>query len=207
MNRNKISTYIVLATYIGIVLFFITSVVKKQDTLNSGELVYLELAPVDPRSLMQGDYMSLEYKIVQDARTEDFISDFPLGLDQPTTIVDSLFFEQHQSQGQEDISIQDHKMTYRDFPRQGYVEIKMTPQGIGEFVTLHTEYVEVAPQHLLLKYFNKGNWSFSIGAPSFFFEEGKAELFENAKYGALRVDSKGNSILVGMYDVDLNEIK
>ena len=30
---------------------------------SSGQLVYLELAPVDPRSLMQGDYMSLRYKI------------------------------------------------------------------------------------------------------------------------------------------------
>ena len=30
---------------------------------SSGQLVYLELAPVDPRSLMQGDYMALRYKI------------------------------------------------------------------------------------------------------------------------------------------------
>src|ERR1700754_1132632 len=29
----------------------------------SGTLVYLELAPVDPRSLMQGDYMALRYAI------------------------------------------------------------------------------------------------------------------------------------------------
>lgn len=29
----------------------------------SGTLVYLELAPVDPRSLMQGDYMALRYDI------------------------------------------------------------------------------------------------------------------------------------------------
>ncbi len=29
----------------------------------SGTVVYLELAPVDPRSLMQGDYMALNYKI------------------------------------------------------------------------------------------------------------------------------------------------
>jgi uncharacterized membrane-anchored protein len=28
-------------------------------------LVFLELAPVDPRSLMQGDYMVLRYKIAE----------------------------------------------------------------------------------------------------------------------------------------------
>ena len=35
----------------------------KEDLLKNGKLVLLELAPVDPRSLMQGDYMSLRYKI------------------------------------------------------------------------------------------------------------------------------------------------
>jgi uncharacterized membrane-anchored protein len=31
--------------------------------LASGRVVYLELAPVDPRSIMQGDYMQLNYQI------------------------------------------------------------------------------------------------------------------------------------------------
>ena len=32
--------------------------------------VYFELAPVDPRSLMQGDYMRLNYRIVENLRKE-----------------------------------------------------------------------------------------------------------------------------------------
>jgi uncharacterized membrane-anchored protein len=32
--------------------------------------VFFELAPVDPRSLMQGDYMLLQYKMLEDIQTE-----------------------------------------------------------------------------------------------------------------------------------------
>lgn len=39
-------------------------VIQKEQVLASGETVLLPLAPVDPRSLMQGDYMVLRYAIV-----------------------------------------------------------------------------------------------------------------------------------------------
>ncbi|ATB49816.1 GDYXXLXY domain-containing protein [Corallococcus macrosporus] len=38
-------------------------VVQKERVLRSGQPVLLELAPVDPRSLIQGDYMVLDYAI------------------------------------------------------------------------------------------------------------------------------------------------
>ena len=39
----------------------------KERLLAGAERVYLELAPVDPRSLMQGDYMQLRYVVARDA--------------------------------------------------------------------------------------------------------------------------------------------
>ena len=39
------------------------SIIGKETHLAQGRIVYLELAPVDPRSLMQGDYMALRFKI------------------------------------------------------------------------------------------------------------------------------------------------
>ena len=38
---------------------------KKERLLASGDMLLLELAPVDPRSLIQGDYMRLEYAIAR----------------------------------------------------------------------------------------------------------------------------------------------
>lgn len=44
-----------------ILLLVNASIYKKESHLSTGTIVYLELAPVDPRSLMQGDYMALRF--------------------------------------------------------------------------------------------------------------------------------------------------
>ena len=41
------------------------AIVGKERIKRTGEVVYLRLAPVDPRSLMQGDYMALRFVLVQ----------------------------------------------------------------------------------------------------------------------------------------------
>jgi uncharacterized membrane-anchored protein len=41
----------------------------KEATIRNGTTMYLELAPRDPRSLMQGDYMALRYNL-NNARTD-----------------------------------------------------------------------------------------------------------------------------------------
>jgi uncharacterized membrane-anchored protein len=45
------------------------SIFAKERLLAAGAVVILELAPVDPRSLMQGDYMALRFKMANDARS------------------------------------------------------------------------------------------------------------------------------------------
>jgi uncharacterized membrane-anchored protein len=40
-------------------------IAAKERLMRDGELMLLELAPVDPRSLMQGDYMRLDYAIAR----------------------------------------------------------------------------------------------------------------------------------------------
>lgn len=46
------------------------SIVAKERIKTHGERIYLELAPVDPRSLMQGDYMALRFRIAERIPTE-----------------------------------------------------------------------------------------------------------------------------------------
>ena len=46
------------------------SIVAKERIKTTGERTYLELAPVDPRSLMQGDYMALRFRLAQQLSTE-----------------------------------------------------------------------------------------------------------------------------------------
>lgn len=52
---------------------------QKEQIKQNGEIVFLELAPVDPRSLMQGDYMALRYAIESDARKDASFEQKKLG--------------------------------------------------------------------------------------------------------------------------------
>lgn len=57
-----------LVLLISVVLVFIAvgiSVKSREDLLGSGEVFLFRLAPVDPRSIMQGDYMTLNYQIAR----------------------------------------------------------------------------------------------------------------------------------------------
>jgi uncharacterized membrane-anchored protein len=46
------------------------AIYRNERLLAVGETIYLELAPVDPRSLMQGDYMRLRYAIERKAEAD-----------------------------------------------------------------------------------------------------------------------------------------
>lgn len=43
------------------------TVYQREQLLASGRVVVLQLAPVDPRSLMQGDYMALRFQVAEEA--------------------------------------------------------------------------------------------------------------------------------------------
>ncbi|PLQ01190.1 GDYXXLXY domain-containing protein [Cupriavidus pauculus] len=43
-------------------------IVGKERLMARGDVVYLRLAPVDPRSLMQGDYMALNFSVANEVR-------------------------------------------------------------------------------------------------------------------------------------------
>lgn len=58
MNR-----IIVAVTLLVILVAVNWAIWDKERHLAEGEIVYLELAPIDPRSLMQGDYMALNFAL------------------------------------------------------------------------------------------------------------------------------------------------
>lgn len=131
------------------------SVMEKEKTLATGKLVLLELAPVDPRSLMQGDYMSLRYAIANTANDS--------------------------------------------FPRKGYYVISLDSGLIARKQRIQANTQPLHAGEYLIKY-HTTSWQHSLGAEDYFFQEGRADTFANARYGGLKIDSKGNSILVGLYD-------
>ena len=58
---EKTRLMIVVAVTLGILVIINTQIVVKQGIIEDGRIMLLRLAPRDPRSLMQGDYMALRY--------------------------------------------------------------------------------------------------------------------------------------------------
>lgn len=176
MKKGK-TTYIILITFILIVFFFFIVVIQKERTIKEGELVLLELAPIDPRSLIQGDYMQLNYTISTKER-----DNFGSTADQVT-----------------------NEEKYKK--KRGYVLLQLDEKQIGHYVKLTDKMEKKENNQIYIRFFNYDGWQYNIGAESYFFQEGEAVKFEKAKYGALRVDDKGNSVLIGVYDKDLKLIE
>ncbi|WP_067867546.1 GDYXXLXY domain-containing protein [Neptuniibacter marinus] len=57
--------WISLATILIVLAAININIYQKESLIREGQSVLLELAPVDPRSLMQGDYMRLRYRMSQ----------------------------------------------------------------------------------------------------------------------------------------------
>jgi uncharacterized membrane-anchored protein len=55
--------YFSLILALATMLFFATLVVKNEWHLHHSKSIFIELKPVDPRSILQGDYMALAYEL------------------------------------------------------------------------------------------------------------------------------------------------
>jgi uncharacterized membrane-anchored protein len=65
MRADRILMLVGAVLVFGVVNWQIAS---KERLRTGGQTVYLELAPVDPRSLMQGDYMALDFALAAQIR-------------------------------------------------------------------------------------------------------------------------------------------
>jgi uncharacterized membrane-anchored protein len=161
---KKYKWYLLVFNLLLLLIYFNNSIFNKERILKKGKFVLLELAPVDPRSLMQGDYMSLRYKLSEE-------------------------------------------ITFEKIPRRGYCVVTLDKNKIAKRVRFQSKKVPLSKGELLIEYSSPNSWEVNIGAESYFFEEGKAKKFEKAKYGGLKIDNEGNSLLIGLYDKNRIKIK
>ena len=76
----------------------------------------------------------------------------------------------------------------------------MEENGIAKKVRIQENKTPINDNEFLIEYTSKKWSNINIGAESYFFQEGEAEKYENAKYGGIKVDNQGNSLLIGLYD-------
>ncbi len=144
-----------------ILIAFNALIIQKELALANGESIYFELTPVDPRSLMQGDYMDLNYQVADDIRT-------------------NLFDKDHTTHGR--------------------IIIRIDENNVAHFQQFDGDKTPLKPNERYLKWRKASEFQISIGAPSYFFQEGRAEHFTQAKYAELKLSPAGKTLLVTLLD-------
>lgn len=66
------------------------SIWQKEKLIATGQKVFVELAPADPRSLMQGDFMRLDYRVLREAGSEELGKDLTAKRPQLVVQLDAL---------------------------------------------------------------------------------------------------------------------
>lgn len=87
--------------------------------------------------------------------------------------------------------------------KRGYCVVRLDSSGIARPVRIQSAETPLTGDELLIRY-TKGSRRINIGAESFFFEEGQSEKYEKAKFGGVKVDPEGNSLLIGLFDEQKN---
>lgn len=206
--------WIIILLNLAVFLFFANrSIIHKEKTLEHGQLVLLKLAPKDPRSLMQGDYMVLRYDIARGNSSVPFVT-FPteesLEIEEPSGNLEKLdSLREVEEQRLDSIRVANINKKPEKPSKRGYCVIVLDSDKVAHRVRLQDDTKPLNKGEILIKYSLSGSWGndINIGSESYFFEEGQAEKFETAQYGGLKVDNKGNSILIGLYDTEKKFIK
>ena len=157
------------------------SIANKEKQLATGKIAYLKLRPVDPRSLMQGDYMALRFTLADDIKN---------ALPKPEYDVSKSYWRNRN----------------RLASTNGHVIVVLDKGGIASFKSLHKE-GEVLAENELRMQFRVRNGRVKFATNAFFFQEGAAKVYEKAKYGQFRVSNNGGLLLAAMFDEKLNKLE
>ena len=164
-----------------------------EDVLATGKPVVLKIAPVDPRSLMQGDYMVLNYAILSEFQQSQVLSESNESLDsnEPIDTVES-----NETTGIDESS--------RPSGKKAYILVHLDKNHVATFCEaqseIPTDFKHCTPNvYLPIRY--KG-WFPELPSQDYFFAEGKGEYYAQAEYAEYRFKD-GILLLARLLDKDL----
>ncbi|GHU04370.1 hypothetical protein FACS1894205_2480 [Alphaproteobacteria bacterium] len=184
-NSRPALAAVALLIFLG---FYNLSIIGKERLLNYGQVMVLRLAPVDPRSLMQGDYMVLDF-------------------DAANAISNALKASGAVTEDDDDDSdgIADAWSKAASIRRAVMTE----DGGVWGFKRLHHGETLAEGEMLLAFKLERQGWrtGVKIGSGSYFFEEGLEPLYSRARFAELRVGGDGETLIVGLLDENKQRIR
>lgn len=172
-----------------------------EDVLATGKPVVLKIAPVDPRSLMQGDYMVLNYAILSEFQQSQF-------LPEPESN-ESLETSESIDASESNETIETTETTGIDesspSEKKAYILVHLDQNHVATFCEeqseIPTDFKHCTPNvYLPIRY--KGGWLPELPSQDYFFAEGKGEHYAQAEYAEYRFKD-GILLLARLLDKDL----
>jgi len=167
-----------------------------EDVLATGKPVVLKIAPVDPRSLMQGDYMVLNYAILSEFQQSQVLLETNESLEssEPIDAVESN--EATEITGIDESSPSGNK---------AYILVHLDKNHVATFCEaqseIPTDFKHCTPNvYLPIRY--NGSWLPKLPSQDYFFAEGKGEYYAQAEYAEYRFKD-GILLLARLLDKDL----
>lgn len=156
------------------------SIWHKERIKRDGEIIFIDLTPVDPRSLMQGDYMTLNFRLAQEIERS-----------LPAAVANT------------DDARRQPAGTANERPRNGEIRtasITLDGKRIASLAAAGAGNTRTIRYRMR----NDRVW---LGTNAFFFEEGRAEQYAKARYGEFRLDAaSGEAVLVGLRNSELKPL-
>ncbi len=188
----------VLALFFAGYLF---SVQKMEHIIANGKTVLLPLAPVDPRALLMGDYMDLNYVVNEDIhkalrRAEKAREPRGPSAGQADTAPPAA-----PPAGQADAAAPPQSASAPDMPDHGLAVLQINNAPVplaADFVRLY-DGGPLRHDEFLLAYKLRKHRVISV-ASAFYFEEGSAERYEKARFGQFKVADDGKTLLMNLCD-------
>ena len=166
-----------------------------EDVLATGKPIVLKIAPVDPRSLMQGDYMVLNYAILSEFQQSQFLPE-PESNESLETSESIDAGEANETIGIDESSPSEKK---------AYILVHLDKNHVATFCEeqseIPTDFKHCTPNvYLPIRY--KGGWLPKLPSQDYFFAEGKGEYYAQAEYAEYRFKD-GILLLARLLDKDL----
>ena len=187
-SQSAIENYPVFKAPIGLVGVFLIvllgavnyKVQQFEDVLATGKPVVLKIAPADPRSLMQGDYMVLNYAILSELQQSQFSSESN---------------ESNETTGIDELSPSGKK---------AYILVHLDKNHVATLCEaqseIPTDFKHCTPNvYLPIRY---RGWSPELPSQDYFFAEGKGEYYAQSEYAEYRFKD-GILLLARLLDKDL----
>ena len=167
-----------------------------EDVLATGKPIVLKIAPVDPRSLMQGDYMILNYAILSEFQQSQVLPESNESLESNESIDTLESNETTETTGIDESSPSGNK---------AYILVHLDKNHVATFCEaqseIPTDFKHCTPNvYLPIRY--NGSWHPKLPSQDYFFAEGKGEHYAQAEYAEYRFKD-GILLLARLLDKDL----